>query len=190
MPNQEHFTKLISLDSGTINISPQQPTYQKPEGATVKSPLQPQPFPNFHNSTSSSNLTGTSDTLRDFRTIPPVNTHGHAYGAINRSMSYSSALSSGGYNQTAQSAPLTAPPEYRMPKTPIEEGSRGFHHSQLSAPIIPPQDFGEAYRQNEGLTGQQPQGDDAGGLQSAYHPQQGQQQQRQAHHGGQAQNYG
>jgi hypothetical protein len=57
----------------------------------------------------------------------------------------------GGY----ASAPLTAPVDFSLPRTP-DPGQRGFNIPQLSAPIAPPQDFSNAYNASLGPnTGEQ-----------------------------------
>lgn len=57
-----------------------------------------------------------------------------------RSGSFASSFT-GGY----ASAPLTAPVEFSMPRTPGVEGNRDFNIPQHSAPMAPPQDFTNAY---------------------------------------------
>ena len=62
-----------------------------------------------------------------------------------RSGSFSGPFS-GGY----ASAPLTAPVDFSLPRTPVDgtHGNRDFSIPQLSAPMAPPQDFSNAYNSN------------------------------------------
>jgi hypothetical protein len=59
-----------------------------------------------------------------------------------RSHSFSTAFTAG-----YASAPLTAPVDFSLPRSPVEsgQGRRGFSIPQLSAPMAPPQDFQSAY---------------------------------------------
>jgi hypothetical protein len=45
------------------------------------------------------------------------------------------------------SAPLSAPSDFQLPRTPNDIEPRHYHMSQLSAPMAPPQDFRNAYNQ-------------------------------------------
>lgn len=53
------------------------------------------------------------------------------------------AISSTGF----ASAPLSAPSDFQLPRTPNDIEPRHYHSSQLSAPMAPPQDFRNAYNQ-------------------------------------------
>ncbi|OBU00543.2 hypothetical protein VE01_01008 [Pseudogymnoascus verrucosus] len=64
--------------------------------------------------------------------------------ATARAATFASAFSSGGF----QSAPLMAPAEFHIPRTPIDAGPREYHLSQLSAPMAPAADFAAAYSQS------------------------------------------
>lgn len=64
--------------------------------------------------------------------------------ATARAASFASAFSSGGF----QSAPLMAPAEFHIPRTPVDAGPREYHLSQLSAPMAPATDFAAAYSQS------------------------------------------
>lgn len=66
--------------------------------------------------------------------------------ATPRSSSFASAFT-GGY----ASAPLTAPVDFSLPRTPNDpshSSQRDFNIPQLSAPMAPPQDFSNAYNSN------------------------------------------
>ena len=67
----------------------------------------------------------------------------HEPPATSRSSSFANAFT-GGY----ASAPLTAPVDFSLPRTPIDSGNRDFNIPQLSAPMAPPQDFSNAYNPN------------------------------------------
>lgn len=64
--------------------------------------------------------------------------------ATARAASFASAFSSGGF----QSAPLMAPAEFQIPRTPVDAGPREYQLSQLSAPMAPATDFAAAYSQS------------------------------------------
>jgi hypothetical protein len=65
--------------------------------------------------------------------------------ATPRSGTFSNAFT-GGY----PSAPLTAPVDFSLPRTPVDGSSQGhrndFNIPQMSAPMAPPMDFANAYR--------------------------------------------
>lgn len=75
-----------------------------------------------------------------YRTAPPQNNA--PAPPMPRSNSFSSPFTSG-----YASAPLTAPVDFALPRTPAEsgQGRRDFSIPQLSAPIAQPQDFQSAY---------------------------------------------
>ncbi|OAF58146.1 hypothetical protein VC83_05310 [Pseudogymnoascus destructans] len=64
--------------------------------------------------------------------------------ATARAATFASAFSSGGF----QSAPLMAPTEFHIPRTPVDAGPREYHLSQLSAPMAQATDFAAAYSQS------------------------------------------
>lgn len=80
------------------------------------------------------------DLRNQYRQLPTQLNSPH--GATPRSSSFASAFT-GGY----ASAPLTAPVDFSLPRTPIDgsQGTRDFNIPQLSAPMAPPQDFSSAY---------------------------------------------
>ena len=78
-----------------------------------------------------------------YRTLPPQNNV--PAPPMPRSHSFSSPFTTG-----YASAPLTAPVDFSLPRTPVEsvQGRRDFSIPQLSAPMAPPQDFQSAYTSN------------------------------------------
>jgi hypothetical protein len=80
------------------------------------------------------------DLRNQYRQLPTQ--HNSTHSTIPHSNSFASAFT-GGY----ASAPLTAPVDFSLPRTPADgsHGSRDFNISQLSAPMNPPQDFSSAY---------------------------------------------
>lgn len=80
------------------------------------------------------------DLRAQYRAIPTQNSSSH--GTTPRSSSFAHSFT-GGY----ASAPLTAPVDFSLPRTPIDgsHSGRDFNIPQLSAPIAPPQDFSSAY---------------------------------------------
>jgi hypothetical protein len=82
------------------------------------------------------------DLRTQYRTIPSQQPSQNS-PATPRHTSFASPFSSGGF----QSAPLLAPTDFQLPRTPVDAGPRDYHISQLSAPMAPPQDFTSAYSQ-------------------------------------------
>lgn len=78
------------------------------------------------------------DLRAQYRNLPAQNNSSH--GSTPRSSSFAHAFT-GGY----ASAPLTAPVDFSLPRTPIDGSHRDFSIPQLSAPMAPPQDFSSAY---------------------------------------------
>lgn len=81
------------------------------------------------------------DLRAQYRGLPTQNNSSHG-GTTPRSSSFSHSFT-GGY----ASAPLTAPVDFALPRTPIDgsHSGRDFNIPQLSAPMAPPQDFSNAY---------------------------------------------
>lgn len=90
--------------------------------------------------TSSSAFPPGLDLRNQYRAQPPQLNSPHG-PATTRSNSFSAFT--GGY----ASAPLTAPVDFALPRTPADGGSgnRDFNIPQLSAPMAPPPDFSAAY---------------------------------------------
>ncbi|CZT46224.1 related to homeoprotein [Rhynchosporium secalis] len=80
------------------------------------------------------------DLRAQYRAMP--NQNHSPLGLTPRSSSFAHAFS-GGY----ASAPLAAPVDFSLPRTPINgtHASRDYNIPQLSAPMAPPQDFSSAY---------------------------------------------
>jgi len=85
------------------------------------------------------------DLRNQYRTLPSQQHSSQGVPPTPRSSSFASAFT-GGY----ASAPLTAPVDFSLPRTPVDanQGSRDFNIPQLSAPMAPPQDFQSAYNSN------------------------------------------
>jgi hypothetical protein len=83
------------------------------------------------------------DLRTQYRPMPSQGNSTHGLPATPRSSSFANAFT-GGY----ASAPLTAPVDFQLPRTPIDSGNRDFNIPQLSAPMAPPQDFSNAYNSN------------------------------------------
>ena len=76
----------------------------------------------------------------------PNPSQGNPYGlSTPRSSSFATTFTSG-----YASAPLTAPAELSLPRTPngTNNGQREINFPQLSAPMAPPQDFPDAHNPN------------------------------------------
>ena len=83
------------------------------------------------------------DLRNQSQALPSQNNSTHV--ATSRSSSFAHAFT-GGY----ASAPLTAPVDFGLPRTPVEGThlNRDFNIPQLSAPMAPLQDFSNAYNAN------------------------------------------
>jgi hypothetical protein len=83
------------------------------------------------------------DLRNQYRTLPAESNSPHG---IPTPRSSSSANAFTGY----ASAPLTAPVDFTLPRTPNDTnpGGRDFNAPQLSAPMAAPQDFSKAYNRN------------------------------------------
>ena len=82
------------------------------------------------------------DLRNQYRTLPSQHNSPHGVPPTPRSSSFANAFT-GGY----ASAPLAAPVDFTLPRTPIDggQGPRDFNIPQLSAPMAPPTDFQSAY---------------------------------------------
>ncbi|KAL3425680.1 homeobox transcription [Phlyctema vagabunda] len=85
------------------------------------------------------------DLRNQYRTLPSQQQHHpsqHGMPPTPRSAAFNNAFSAG-----FASAPLSAPVDFNLPRTPGEPsaGTRDFSMPQLSAPMAPPQDFTNAY---------------------------------------------
>jgi hypothetical protein len=119
-------------------------TYSSSHGPGTSSTLQQQ------SPSAMSRLRATSATFPaglDLRTqcrpMPSQGNSPRGLPATPRSSSFANAFT-GGY----ASAPLTAPVDFQLPRTPIDPSNRDFNIPQLSAPMAPPQDFSNAYNSN------------------------------------------
>jgi hypothetical protein len=130
------------LDS-TIQTSPTNMTYSPSHGGVSASLHQSSPSAMSRLRAPSSAFPPGLDLRNQYRTLPSQSSpHGIS---TPRSSSFASAFT-GGY----ASAPLTAPVDFSLPRTPIDTnpGQRDFNIPQLSAPMAPPQDFSNAYNAN------------------------------------------
>lgn len=80
------------------------------------------------------------DLRAQYRSIQSHNSSPHS--ATPRSSSFASSFSNG-----YASAPLAAPVDFSLPRTPVDGGhvNRDFNHPLQSAPMNAPQDFANAY---------------------------------------------
>lgn len=130
-----HVLTTLLLDTN-IHTSPTHMTY--PGAHTTSSLQQTSPASMSRLQTSSTTFPPGLDLRNQYRNMPNQNNSSHA--TTPRSSSYANAFT-GGY----ASAPLTAPVDFSLPRTPIDGNHRDFSIPQLSAPMAPPQDFSSAY---------------------------------------------
>jgi len=131
-------TRTKSFTDASIQSSPTHLTYPPSHG--VSSSLQPSISAMSRLRAASSAYPPGLDIRAQYRTMPTQNHSPH--GVTPRSSSFAHAFT-GGY----ASAPLAAPVDFSLPRTPID-GPRDFNIPQLSAPITAPQDFSSAYHSN------------------------------------------
>ncbi|KAE8444416.1 hypothetical protein EG329_000616 [Mollisiaceae sp. DMI_Dod_QoI] len=121
-----------------IQSSPSHMTYPGAHGSSSLQQSSPSTMSRLR--ASSSAFPPGLDLRAQYRTVPNQNNSSH--GTTPRSSSFAHSFT-GGY----ASAPLTAPVDFSLPRTPIDSshGGRDFSIPQLSAPMAPPQDFSNAY---------------------------------------------
>lgn len=132
---------ILSIDT-TIQSSPTHMTYRPPHGPSASLQQQTSPSTMSRMRTSSLALTPGLDIRNHYRPLSIHQNSAHGVHPTPRSSSFANAFT-GGF----ASAPLTAPVDFSLSRTPIEggQGARNFNIPQLSAPIAPPQDFQSAY---------------------------------------------
>ena len=123
------------LTDSNIQSSPTHMTYPPSHGASTSSMSRLR--------ASSAAFPPGLDLRNQYRAMPNQNHSPH--GITPRSSSFAHAFT-GGY----ASAPLTAPVDFSLPRTPVDgtHGNRDYNIPQLSAPMAPPQDFSNAYNSN------------------------------------------
>lgn len=125
----------VYLGTGIQNSSSiTSPTSQTPSASSQHSP----PSAISRLRASSSVFPGGLNLGNQYRTLPPQ--HNTPTPPMPRSHSFSTPFTTG-----YASAPLAAPVDFSLPRTPVESGRRDFSIPQLSAPMAPPQDFQNAY---------------------------------------------
>jgi hypothetical protein len=144
-PVNAHQYDANAYTNTTIQTSPTHMTYPPAQGP---SPLQ-QSSPGAISSlrASSSAFPPSLDLQTQYRTLPSQNNSPHGMPSTPRSSSFAST-----YTASYASAPLTAPVDFALPRTPVEvgQGARDFQIPQMSTPMAPPQDFSNAY--NSGVS--------------------------------------
>ncbi|CAG8977407.1 hypothetical protein HYALB_00007037 [Hymenoscyphus albidus] len=125
------------FSGSNIQSSPPQMTYSSSHGLPTSAPS------NLARLRATSTGLPSGLDLRNRYSTHPAHLSSPHSPATSRSSSFGNAFT-GGY----ASAPLTAPVDFQIPRTPAESGSsnnREFSIPQLSAPMAPPQDFSNAY---------------------------------------------
>jgi hypothetical protein len=131
---------LTTFIGSNIQTSPTSMTYSPSHGSAAAPLHQSSPSAMSRLRASSAAFPPGLDLRNQYRTLP---SQGNSQGlSTPRSSSFASAFT-GGY----ASAPLTAPVDFSLPRTPNDTnpGTRDFSIPQLSAPMAPPQDFSNAY---------------------------------------------
>jgi len=130
---------LTRLPDANLQHSPTQ-LYSPSHGSSSLQQSSPSAMSRLRASSSSAFPHGIDLRNQYNRGISQHSTHG--IPPTPRSSSFSNTYS-GGF----ASAPLSAPVDFQLPRTPID-GPRDFSIPQLSAPMQPPQDFQSAYNSN------------------------------------------
>ena len=135
---------LTRITDNNLQNSPTHITYSPSHGPGASSLQQTQsPSAMSRIRAASSAFPPGLDLRTQYRPISGQNNSSNGMPATPRSSSFANAFT-GGY----ASAPLTAPVDFQLPRTPIDGGHRDFNIPQLSAPMAPPQDFSNAYNSN------------------------------------------
>jgi hypothetical protein len=179
----EGHCQLTTTTDTSIHGSPPHMSYSQSHGPSV-SLQQSSPSAMSRLRAASSAYPPGLDLRNQYRTLPSQHSSSHGVPPTPRSTSFAHAFT-GGY----ASAPLTAPVDFTLPRTPIDggQGSRDFNIPQLSAPMAPSQDFQSAYNSTlSPVRAQQGdrdfgQGEDNGDSGSQAQVQAGDQQQQQQH---------
>ncbi|TVY56123.1 Homeobox protein HD-10 [Lachnellula cervina] len=134
-----HQYEANAFSNSNIQSSPTQMTYSQSHSGPSSSVQQSGPSTISRLRASSSAFPPSLDLRNQYR--PLQTQHNSPHGTTPRSSSFASAFT-GGY----ASAPLTAPVDFSLPRTPVDgsQGSRNFNIPQ-TAPMNPPQDFTSAY---------------------------------------------
>lgn len=128
---------MLTCEDSNPNFSPSHVAY-----STSQAPaLQTLSVPRYR--TASLAFPSGLDLPNHFRALPSQNTN-QVMPPTPRATSYSGAYNSGGF----PSAPLLAPREFQIPRTPVDREPKDYAVPQLSAPMAPSQDFSTAYDQN------------------------------------------
>jgi hypothetical protein len=138
-------TRLTILPTGAnLQHSPTHMTYSSSHGTSASTLQQSSPSAMSRlRTTSAAAFPSSLDLRNQYRPMTNQVSSPHRLPATPRSGSFPNAFT-GGYS----SAPLTAPVDFSLPRTPVDGGTRDFNIPQLSAPMAPPQDFSNAYNSN------------------------------------------
>lgn len=132
-----------AYSNANMQNSPTHMTYSPSHGPGASSLQQSSPSAMSRLRATSAAFPPGLDLRTQYRPLPAQSNSPHGLPATPRSSSFANAFT-GGY----ASAPLTAPVDFSLPRTPIDGGNRDFNIPQLSAPMAPPQDFSNAYNSN------------------------------------------
>jgi hypothetical protein len=146
-PKEDHTTD--SFIDTNLQGSPTHITYS-PSHGLPSAPLQhssPSVMSRLRASSSTSTYPPSQDPRNQYRGLSSQQLSPHGISSTSRSSSFSNSFT-GGF----ASAPLTAPVDFSLSRSPVGggtgTGTRDFNISQLSAPIASPQDFENAYNAN------------------------------------------
>ncbi|KAF4625798.1 hypothetical protein G7Y89_g12361 [Cudoniella acicularis] len=128
-----------AFSNNNIHSSPPQMSYSPSGPSTSMQQSAPSTLSRLR--ASSSAFPPGLDLRNQYRALPAQLNSPHGLPTT-RSSSFANAFT-GGY----ASAPLTAPVDFSLPRTPVDagQGNRDFNIPQLSAPMAPPGDFSSAY---------------------------------------------
>ncbi|KAG0648439.1 Homeobox HD-10 [Hyphodiscus hymeniophilus] len=139
-PVNAHQYDANAYSNSNIQTSPTNIAYSPSHGGPSASLHRSSPSAMSRLGTASGAFPPGLDLRNQYRTLP---SQGNSHGLSTPRRSSFAGAFAGGY----ASAPLTAPVEFSLPRTPNDTNpnQRDFSIPQLSAPMAPPQDFSNAY---------------------------------------------
>jgi hypothetical protein len=133
----------LLVPDANMQNSPTHMTYSPSHGPGASTLQQQSPAAMSRLRAASATFPAGLDIRTQCRPMPSQGNSPRGLPATPRSSSFANAFT-GGY----ASAPLTAPVDFQLPRTPIDASNRDFNIPQMSAPMAPPQDFSNAYNSN------------------------------------------
>ncbi|KAK7935156.1 Homeobox domain-containing protein [Apiospora marii] len=139
----------MGYDSGSYSSNPvQSPTSHMGYSSLHGSTLQPPPSNRSRLRAASATLPLGLDLRTQYRSVSGLPPTGAASSMTPRSATTAPYGNSTSYTTSFPSAPLSAPIEFSLPRTPGSRPVHDYSMPQISAPIAPPHDFSQALHGN------------------------------------------